>query len=97
MYKETVSLLIANSTFVTTINELVPRRSASGILTGVLLLKRITNPGVPDTMVNWFVTVFWSDLTTKKKFIGIPQLKVGMVLILNCTRLVPEIPIGISG
>src|SRR5258708_9635355 len=97
MYKETVSLLMANGTFVTTINELVPRRSSSGILTGVLLLKRINNPGVPDTRMNWFVTVFWSVLTTKENLIGIPQLKVGVVLILNETRLVPEMPIGMLG
>src|SRR6266404_1189756 len=97
MYNETVSLLIANGTFVTTRYELVPRRSPSGMLTGVLLLNRITNPGVPDATMNWFVTVFWSDLTTKEKLIGIPQLKVGPVLILNGTRLVPDMPIGISG
>src|SRR5260370_38652356 len=97
MYKETVSLFIANGTLETMINELVPRRSASGIFTGVLLLKRISNPGVPDTTMNWFVTVFWSDLTTSEKLIGSPQLKIGEVLILKGTRLVPEIPIAMLG
>src|SRR6266850_1310130 len=97
MNKETVSLLSAKGTFETTINELVPRTSPSGILTGVLLSKRNNNPGVPDTTMNWFVMVFWSDLTTREKLIAIPQLKMGLVLILNGTRLVPEMPMGISG
>src|ERR1043166_9507493 len=97
MKRETVTLETGAGTLETVTRESAPTGLLSGIGTGVEVLKEKSAPLVPVGKVIKLVRVSWSDLTTMERKIGVPQTKLGELLILKGVILVALAPMGMLG